>query len=267
MSGFAYKDVGEMRIYPLYCGGDMTDWAIFDPFDGRVGTKVFNPYFIYVVTHPDGNVLFDSGPHPALRTDPHSRLGVAADAFEVVMTEQDWLVPRLATIGMTPTDITHVVQSHLHFDHAGGLEWLTGAKVYVQRDELAFARHPPRYQREIFVEKDFDHPVQWIELDGECDIFGDGLLRIIPTPGHTKGHQSLLARLRSQPVFLLGDATYLVSKMRSRSVPAVAWSPDAFMSTWDAVEAIERAEGARLVATHELDYEMSVPMAPQSWFA
>ncbi|TIV74522.1 MAG: MBL fold metallo-hydrolase, partial [Mesorhizobium sp.] len=59
------------------------------------------------------------------------------------MTEEDWLVPRLASIGMSTSDISHVVQSHLHFDHAGGLEWLTHAKVYVQRDELAFARNPP----------------------------------------------------------------------------------------------------------------------------
>ncbi|TIU37831.1 MAG: hypothetical protein E5W28_06770, partial [Mesorhizobium sp.] len=64
-----------MRIYPLYCGGDMTDWAVFDPFDPRAGQKVFNPYFVYVITHPEGNVLFDSGAHPTLRTDPHSRLG------------------------------------------------------------------------------------------------------------------------------------------------------------------------------------------------
>ncbi|AZO16082.1 MBL fold metallo-hydrolase [Mesorhizobium sp. M2A.F.Ca.ET.037.01.1.1] len=267
MTDLAYGSIGEMRIYPLYCGGDMTDWAVFDPFDPRAGQKVFNPYFVYVITHPEGNVLFDSGAHPTLRTDPHSRLGAAADSFQVVMTEEDWLVPRLASIGMSTSDISHVVQSHLHFDHAGGLEWLTHAKVYVQRDELAFARNPPRYQREIFVQKDLNHPIDWIELDGEFDLFGDGLLRIFPTPGHTKGHQSLLVHLRSRPVFLLGDAAYLVSKMRERLVPAVAWSPDAFMSTWDLVEEIERSQNALLVATHELDYETSVPMAPARWYA
>jgi N-acyl homoserine lactone hydrolase len=267
MSGFAFSETGEMRIYPLYCGGDMTNWAVFDPFDPRAGTTVFNPYFIYVVTHPEGNVLFDCGAHPELGSDPHSRIGALADGFEMRMSPQDWLVPRLATIGMTPADISHVVQSHLHFDHAGGLEWLTGAKVYVQRRELVFARNPPLYQSAFYVAKDFAHPIHWVVLDGEHDLFGDGLLRIIPTPGHTPGHHSLLVRLASRPVFLLGDATYLVTKMRTRSVPAIVWSPDAFMSTWDRIESIEQSEGAVLVATHELDFETSVPMAPGAWFA
>jgi N-acyl homoserine lactone hydrolase len=267
MADFKFVDTKEMRIYPLYCGGDMTDWAVLDPFDLRAGQKAFTPYFIYVVTHPAGNVLFDSGPHPTLRTNPHSRLGAVANSFEVRMLEGDWLVPRLATIGMTPADISHVVQSHLHFDHAGGLEWLKHSKIYVQRDELNFARNPPRYQQGIFVPMDFEHDLEWIELDGAHDIFGDGRLHIIPTPGHTKGHHSLLVRLRSRPVFLLGDATYLVSKMRDRLLPAVMWSPDAFMSTWNIVEEIERKEGALLVATHELDFETSVPIAPDSWFS
>jgi N-acyl homoserine lactone hydrolase len=64
-----------MRLYALHCGGDLMDWAAFDPFDERVGTKVYDPYFMYVVTHPQGNVLLDSGAHPELGTDPEARLG------------------------------------------------------------------------------------------------------------------------------------------------------------------------------------------------
>lgn len=264
---FSYKDVGEMRIYPLFCGGDKNDWALFDPYDARVGQPVFNPYFIYVINHPNGNVLFDSAVHPEVIRDPHSRIGAAADAFPLVITAEDWLVPRLATIGMKPSDISYVVQSHLHFDHCGGLEWLTHAKVYVQREELAFARHPPRYQASVYVKQDFDLPINWIELDGEHDIFGDGLLRIIPTPGHTKGHQSLLVKLKSRPVFLLGDAAYLLSKLRERRLPGLLWSPDVMMETWDMIEEIEKSTNALLVTTHELDYETSVPMAPNAWYS
>ena len=263
---FSYKDVGEMRIYPLFCGGDTMDWALFDPFDERVGQGVFNPTFIYVINHPKGNVLFDSTYHPDVIRDPQSRIGTAAAAYPLVATDDDWLVPKLATIGMKPSDISHVVQSHLHFDHCGGLEWLTHAKVYVQREELAFARNPPRYQAMVYIKKDFDHPINWVELDGEHDIFGDGLLRIIPTPGHTKGHHSLLVELKSRPVFLLGDAAYNLSKMRQRRLPSLLWSPDAMMETWDKIEEIEKSTNARLVITHEIDYETSVPMAPNAWY-
>ena len=80
---------GAMRLYALHCGGDVSDWATFDPFDERVGTKAYNPYFMYVVTHPRGNLLFDSGVHPQMGTEPEARLGPAAASFEVQMTDGD----------------------------------------------------------------------------------------------------------------------------------------------------------------------------------
>jgi N-acyl homoserine lactone hydrolase len=255
-----------LRLYALHCGGDMMDMAAFDPFDPEVGTKVYNPYFMYVITHPQGTVLFDSGAHPDLATDPRSRLGDAAADFDVRMSPEDHIERRLATLGMTPRDIDVVVQSHLHFDHSGGLAWLTHAPILVQREELAFARNPPIYQKLIYVQQDFEMQLNWRELDGDHDVFGDGLVRVISTPGHSRGHQSLLVRLAEGPVFLLADATYLLAKLRSRSLPAVLWSPDAMIASWDRIEEIERDEGAKLIATHELDYETSVNLAPGAWY-
>jgi N-acyl homoserine lactone hydrolase len=255
-----------LRLYALHCGGDMMDMAAFDPFDPEVGTKVYNPYFMYVITHPQGTVLFDSGAHPDLGTDPQSRLGDAAADFDVRMSPEDHIERRLATIGMTPRDIDIVVQSHLHFDHSGGLAWLTHAPILVQREELAFARHPPVYQRLIYLQRDFDMELNWRELDGDHDVFGDGLVRVISTPGHSRGHQSLLVNLDGGPVFLLADATYLLAKMRARSLPGVLWSPDAMIASWDRIEELERDAGAKLIATHELDYETSVKLAPDAWY-
>ncbi len=266
MSSVAYKNTGEIRIYALFCGGDMMDMAVFDPFDEKVGTKCFNPYYAYLITHPAGNVLFDTAGHPDLRTNAQSRLGAAASAFEVVMEPSDWVIPRLRELGLEAGDVGHVVQSHLHFDHAGGLQWFRHAKIYVQRRELEFARNPPVYQKTAFVADDFEHDLDWHVLEGEHDMFGDGLLTIIPTPGHTPGHQSLLVRLKSRPVFLLADTTYLLSKMRQRALPGLLWSPDALIDTWDKVERIEAVENARLVATHELDFKSSVPKAPEHWY-
>ena len=77
---------------------------------------------------------------------------------------------------MQPGDVDLVIQSHLHFDHAGGLEWLRHAPVLVQREELAFAFYPPVYQREVYVRDDFDHGLDWRPLEGDHDVFGDGRL-------------------------------------------------------------------------------------------
>ena len=112
------------RILALHCGGDLTDWAILDPFDPRAGTKAYTPYFVYVVEHPDGRILLDTGAHPSLAIDPAVRLGAAAEGFTVKLGPDDAVDAALARIGLTPADVDLVVQSHLHFDHAGGLELL-----------------------------------------------------------------------------------------------------------------------------------------------
>lgn len=263
----SYRDTGEVRIYAMFCGGDVMDMAIFDPFDAEVGTKVFNPYFSYLVTHPEGNVLFDTAGHPDLRTNARSRLGDGADAFEVVMEPSDWVVPRLAELGLEPTDIDVVVQSHLHFDHAGGLEWFKHARIFTQKRELEFARNPAVYQAGAYVSADFDHALNWQLIEGEHDLFGDGVIRLVPTPGHTPGHQSMIVRLRDKTIFLLADAAYLIGKMRARALPGLLWSPDAIVDSWLKIEEIEKNEGAILIATHELDYKTSVPMSPAAWYS
>ena len=255
-----------MRLYAFHCGGDRMDWAVLDPFDARVGTKVYDPYFFYLIRHPDGDVLFDTGTHPDCRRDPSARLGEAAATFELELAPDDDVVSKLASAGLVPADVEHVVQSHLHFDHAGGLEFFPHATVYVQRAELEFAFSPPVYQSSIYVRADFDHVTRWKELAGEHDLFGDGRVVAVPTPGHTAGHQSLLVRLEKRPVLLLADATYSVEKMRQRLLPAVVWSPDAMVASWDAVEEIERKNDALMLCTHELDYERVVRLAPERWY-
>lgn len=267
MTNVSFQNTGEMRVYALFCGGDYMDMSVFDPFDENVGTKVFNPYFAYLITHPKGNVLFDTAGHPALATDPHSRMGATADSFRVKMEPSDWVVPRLMEIGLKPSDISVVVQSHLHFDHTGALGWFTHADVLVQEKELQFALKPPVYQAGAYIQADFDMGLKWRKLDGEADVFGDGKIRCIPTPGHTPGHQSLWVDLPSRPLFLLADAHYLLAKLRQRLMPGFLWSPDAMLSTWDHIEEIERKTGARLVVTHELDYETSVPRSPGGYYS
>jgi N-acyl homoserine lactone hydrolase len=255
-----------MRLHALHCGGDTEDRAVYDPFDSRVGEKVYSPYFLYVIEHPAGNVMFDNGCHPTLAEDPRGRLGAMAETLEIHLSREDNAEGMLRSIGMKPSDIEIVVQSHLHFDHAGGLEALPHAEVYVQQSELDFARHPPVYQQGAYVKADFDLPVKWKELhgEGEVDLFDDGSLVIFPTPGHTPGHQSLIVRLKSETVILLSDATYSIEKLRERALPALLWNPDAMVASWDLIEEIESREQARLICTHDLGFKEDVKLAPDA---
>jgi N-acyl homoserine lactone hydrolase len=252
-----------MKVFACHCGGDRSDLATYDPLDEDVGTKVYCPYFFYLVEHPAGRILFDTGLHPQVATDPVGRLGEAAGAFPVEMTQEGDVVSQLGKLGLTMRDVDAVIQSHLHFDHAGCLEFVGDTDVYVHSAELAAARNPPVYQRDLYNPADFEHDLRWKVLDGDLDVFGDGKLRIISTPGHTPGHQSIYVEFESRkPLLLMGDATYNLAKMRQRRLPAVVWNPDEMVKSWERLEEIEQDTGAELRCTHERDFEERVPIAP-----
>ncbi len=255
-----------MKLYAFHGGGEKGDMAIFDPFDPRVGTKIDIPYFFYLIQHSKGNVLFDTGGHPDLIDNPRGRLGAAADAFELTMQRGDDAVSKLSTLGLTPNDIDHVVLSHLHYDHAGCIEFFPNAAFYAQHTELSFAHWPAVYQRAIYIKADFDHPVRWRELTGEYDFFGDGRIVLFPTPGHTPGHQSMLVQLDSHAIILVADAAYLPKNIEERVLPAICWSPDAMVSSWERIEELQRRHNAELIFTHDLGFREKTRLAPERWY-
>ena len=165
------------------------------------------PVASFLVQHPRGRLLFDTGVHCQARVDPLTRLGPERmKRLTVKSREGDDVVPQLATLGLTPGDVRYVANSHLHFDHCGGNEFFPKATFLVQRPELEAARRPgfvPRYSPSPI---DFDHALDYQMLDGDHDVFGDGSVIIVATPGHTPGHQSLFVNLKKTgPVILSGD--------------------------------------------------------------
>jgi glyoxylase-like metal-dependent hydrolase (beta-lactamase superfamily II) len=259
--------VADVRVYAFHGGGEIADMSVFDPFHPDVGTKVEIPYFFYVIQHPEGNVLFDTGGHPALIDNPRERLGDAADAFEVTMKEGDDVVSQITSAGFRPADIDMVVLSHLHYDHAGGIEFFPESQFYAQRRELEFAHWPPIYQREIYLPADFDHPVRWNELTGDHDLFGDGRVIVFPTPGHSAGHQSVLVGLDSdRALILVADAAYLPRNIEENVLPGIVWSPDAMVASWERIRALKRRHNADLLFTHDLAWPERTRVAPEQWY-
>jgi N-acyl homoserine lactone hydrolase len=255
-----------MKLWAFHGGGEIGGMATFDPFHPDVGSQIEIPYFFYLVQHPDGNLLFDSGGHPSLITNPRERMGAAADAFEVKMKPGDDVVSQLAAIGVKPSDVAHVAHSHLHYDHCGGIEFFPDATHYCQRRELEFAHWPPVYQREMFIRADFDHPVRWKELTGDWDVFGDGSCLLFQTPGHTAGHQSLMVRLPGKTFILVADAAYTPRNLEQKILPGIVWSPDAMVASWERIETMRDREKAELIYTHDLAWPETTRVAPAAWY-
>ncbi|MEV4946317.1 N-acyl homoserine lactonase family protein [Streptomyces sp. NPDC053755] len=156
------------------------------------------PVLAYLVRRDEGLLLFDTGvgavdPETEAHYRPHRRPLEAA----------------LADAGVSPSDISLVVNCHLHFDHCGGNPLLAGKPVLVQSVELATARRGGYTVDELV-----DFPgATYEEVTGEAEVWPG--VRIIPTPGHTAGHQSLVIRQSDGTVVLAGQAHDLASHFAS----------------------------------------------------
>ncbi|MDG4826502.1 N-acyl homoserine lactonase family protein [Asanoa sp. WMMD1127] len=147
------------------------------------------PLYAYLVRRPEGLLLFDTGMGAHPDTDAHYR------------PTRRPLADALRTAGVTHDDITMIVNCHLHFDHCGGNPTFPRTPIVVQRDELATARSTTDYTLPELV--DFAG-VHYVETSGETELWPG--VWIIPTPGHTDGHQSVAVRGPDGTVILAGQA-------------------------------------------------------------
>ena len=142
----------------------------------------------YLIEHPVGLVLIDTGMGRHPEVDAHYR------------PRRIPLVAAVAAAGAKVADIGYVVNCHLHFDHCGGNPELAGRPVFTQRVELDLARTTEHTLPELI-----DHPgARYEELDGEAEIL-PGVV-IVPTPGHTAGHQSVVVRRGDGTVIVAGQS-------------------------------------------------------------
>jgi len=234
-----------LRVRPLECG-----WLESDAggmIAGETG-RMRMPVPAFAVEHPRGTLVFDTGMHPEV-IDSTQRLKHTASLFDIELTS-DWLLPaQLSAAGIDSSAVTFAAPSHLHFDHAGGLCGVPNARLLVQRDEWEAAFEPGLVEFGVFNPGDFDIGLDRIEIDGEHDVFGDGSVRLVPTPGHTRGHQSLLVENR---LLLVGDACYCRLALDRDALPAYAADAEQQRKTFRWLREQEAA-GMRLVFSHDLD--------------
>lgn len=254
-----------MQVYAL-CGGYLElDASSFFP-DGTPRARWTVPVPCYLIAHPRGHLVFDTGVHRGAIADPVGRLGAQRAArFGVHSGPDDHIAGQLTLLGLAPDSIAYVANSHFHFDHCGGNEFFPRATFLVQKREMDAARSAPGtwkgYTPSV---QDFDHPVDYRLLDGEHDVFGDGQVVLFPTYGHTPGHQSLRVRAgRGPELVLTADACYTKENMDRDMLPGVLWDAPEMSRSLAMLRDMRDRRGATVIYGHDPGQWQGLRRAPQ----
>ena len=214
--------------------------GLYRPDDPDGERLVRYPVPVYLIEVNQSQILVDTGIHPG-----------AADDFSAHYPEHP--APQLFSFELAAplgelvdlTSLTHVIMTHLHFDHAGGLESVPAdVPVVVQRREWQATWDPDSRARNFFQPHDYEGVAERVQLvDGDHDLFGDGSVRLLSTPGHTPGHQSVVVDDR---LVIGGDVAHFASTLDDQVLPAFGDDLDA-----------QRASGLRLRTLRDRGLEVT----------
>lgn len=248
----------ELELYAMSCGWlTMPMPAMLAGEEGRI--KI--PVPTWLIRHPKGTLLFDSGLNRVTQQNSADYLGAAQGVIEIHFEPGEEISARLEAIGFDPARIDILVNSHLHFDHAGGNALIPNARLLVQKREWEAAHEPDFTHSFVYNPDEYDLGHQRQLLDGEHDLFDDGSVLCMPTYGHTPGHQSLRVRSGGRDIVLAADACYLRRTLEELKLPAVVHDAEAMHHSLLRLRALQ-ARGAEIFYGHDPEFWRTLPQAP-----
>jgi len=250
--------VGGLRLYALDCGRiDFKDMAAFSDtgeYDGRAGSIVVA---CFLIRHPKGTFLWDTGlgdklaGAPAPAGNPNMRMSVGVT-----------LVQQLAQLGLKPADVNYVGFSHFHADHTGNANLFTASTWILNKNELDWALSKPPFAVDLSTFSAYKTAKTRL-IEGDYDVFGDGSVRILKTPGHTPGHQALMLKLRKSGTLLLSGDLYHLREDRARRLsPVFNLDRAQTLASFDRFERIAQNTKARVIIQHDPQDFASLPKFP-----
>ena len=215
----------------------------------------------YLIVHPRGTLLWETG---VILDDLIQPSGTT----EARATTTKTLTGQLAAIGYKPSGITYLALSHNHYDHSANSNAFAGSTWLVQRAERTamFPEPPPQPVTTARARFMALQNGKTILLDGDHDVFGDGSVVIVSTPGHTPGHQSLLVNLpKTGPVVLSGDLYHYPSERTLKDFAPFAsiGNPGQETKSKAKVEALLREKRATLWIQHDIIADARIKKSPE----
>lgn len=247
----------DIRLYALDCGDlVIDDMGIFSDTGEHAGERGALAVPCYLIRNRDRWLLWDTGLGDRLADIPGG-LSQSGSKWIVHRT----LASQLRQLGLEPDDIDYVGLSHLHADHSGNIGLFSKAKILLGNAELPWARTggigtDPKLVVQVAAEN--------VEVvSGDRDVFGDGRVTILRTPGHTPGHQSLLLDLPNHGRYLLtGDLYHTRENFVEGLVPGANVSRADTLASFDRFKRIADRTRATVIVQHSPEDFAAMPTFP-----
>ena len=251
--------VPSARLYVFDCGvlnrGEPTEYGLTRE---QVGSTDFSDA-CYLIVHPRGTLLWDVGIVPDDEIKPG---GVKVKVERGTNVATRTLRSQLTQLGYRARDITYLAISHGHADHVANANEYASSTWLIQRAERDFMFSPEQQRLPFSPTYRALRNSKTILLDGDYDVFGDGTVVLIATPGHTPGHQSLFLGLaRTGPIVLTGDLYHYAAERTLNKVRLLDNQAQTAASRV-AVEALLKKTGAQLWIQHDILANARLKKAP-----
>jgi len=253
------------RLYRLDCGHSLAnDESVWTPVE-NVGRDIEFSSTCWLIKHRSEWLLWDTGVPESALDNPQ---GWSTLPKLIVYHLDKSLTDQLAEIGLKPGDIGRVAISHTHGDHIGNMGLFPNSTVVMQQAEYSWIHSPngPNdnvNQLKALARKLLGTPKNLQLIDGDTDVFGDGSVTLVSTPGHTPGHQSLLIHLRNSGFIILsGDVVHLEGNFEKNIVPSLNTNKAESIASMDRVRYLMAAYKATLFINHDKSQTDTLRLIP-----
>jgi len=242
------------KLYRLDCGHSLAnDESVWTPGE-NVGKSIEFSSTCWLIQHGNEWLLWDTGVPQSTIGDPK---GWSTLPKLIVYHLDKTLSDQLAAIGLKTSDITYVAISHTHGDHIGNVGLFPDSTILMQRAEYAWISSPDGpndnvNQLKALARKLLGTPKHLKQLEGDTDVFGDGSVTLLSTPGHTPGHQALLVHLKNSGFIILsGDVVHLRENFEKNIVPTLNTDKATSIASMDRFRRIIATYKAKLFINHD----------------
>jgi N-acyl homoserine lactone hydrolase len=254
------------KLYRLDCGYSLAnDESVWTPGE-NVGVNVEFSSTCWLIEHGSEWLLWDTGVPEATRDDPR---GWSTLPKLIVYHLDKSLTEQLAVIGLTPNDIGRVAISHTHGDHIGNMGLFPHAAIVMQQAEYNWAHSPDGPNDNVnqlmaLARKLLGRPKNLQLIQGDTDVFGDGSVTLVSTPGHTPGHESLLVHLKNSGFIMLsGDVVHLERNLAKNIVPSLNTDKAASIASMAKVRQLIATYNAKLFINHDKSQTDKLRLLPE----